>query len=113
MDERNTMTTMVMADGSEVEMTLNYARLYRLRSVERFSDLYARFNNIQLNGFSDELDPVTTLYVGYLCANVDEIDECMPEEEFYALVQENRAVIMNAWKRLVYPKELTASAKRS
>ena len=113
MKEQNTLTSMVMADGSVVEMTLNYARLYKLRSVERLSDLYARFTDIQLNGFTDELDPVTTLYVGYLCANIDDIDECMTEEEFYATAQENRSVIMDAWKRLLYPKELTASAKRS
>lgn len=106
-------TTMIMADGSEVSMTLNYAALYKLRAIEQFAEVYSRYMNIQMNGTSDELDVAFVLYVGYLCANVDDIDECMSEFEFYETMQDNRALLSKVYAQLVFPKEVQASAKRS
>lgn len=106
-------TTLIMVDGSEVNLTLNYLALYKLRANSDYSDTYTRFMTIQMDGASDELDIVFVLYVAYLCANVDDLKSCMSVEEFLGLLQPSRAVLTRTYSLLLFPKEVKASAERS
>lgn len=78
MNDKATMLKMAMNDGTEVELTLTYGRLLKLR--EKNKALYERYNKLAMDGINDELDYVTMLYTGYLCANIE--SECMSEGEF-------------------------------
>ena len=103
---------MVLLDGSEVEMTLNFGRLLQLRSKQEFSDIYRRYNTIRISdGIQDECDRLVVLYVGYLCANIDNLDECLSEDDFMFLVDPNRATLEKNFVALMLPKAPAATAK--
>lgn len=80
MDDKATMLKMTMVDGSEMEFSLTYKRLYRLRQTK--PDVYEAYNRIAMDGMRDEFDFIYHLYVGYLCANIEELDHCLSYDEF-------------------------------
>ena len=71
---------MKLENGKEVELALNFASLYKIRGLKK--DVYDRYNKVIMKGTEDTFDTVTILYTAYLCANVDNLDECMGEIEF-------------------------------
>ena len=71
---------MELENGKEVELALNFASLYKIRGLKK--DVYDRYNKVIMKGTEDTFDTVTVLYTAYLCANVDNLDECMGEMEF-------------------------------
>jgi hypothetical protein len=100
----NTTYDFTFANGTTVELTLAFYKLYQLRSKNK--KLYDRYNKImtsQANGSYDELDTCTLLYIAYLCAN--EGDDLLTEEEFYMLCGSDRDAIGEAIKHLVTPKK--------
>ncbi len=80
MDDKATMLSMEMNNGEIIQLTLTFARLYKLR--QRRKKEYEKYSEIAVEGIKDELDVVTYLYTAYLCANIDNLDKCMTEEEF-------------------------------
>lgn len=69
-----------LLDGQDVEMELTLESLYKLKQVRE--EEYLRINKILLEGITDIFEQITILYVAYLCANIDSIDNCMNYEEF-------------------------------
>lgn len=98
MKDRATFLKMEMNDGSKVEMTLAFGRLHKLR--QNNPEAYKKYNNLAMNGMKDELDFVTYLHAGYLCANIDKLEECMSEEEFIEKAPANHMYIIAMVQRL-------------
>lgn len=78
--DKATFLEMEMNDGTSVQLTLTYGRLYQLR--QKSKDVYEAYNKITMDGMEDELQCVDYLYAGYLCANIENLNSCMGKEEF-------------------------------
>ena len=108
MDNRKLNTTydFELADGSVVELTLAFYKLYQLRSKNK--TLYDRYNKIMTNnakdGGVDELDTITVLYAAYICANMGK-EELLNEEEFMMLCGSDRMAVNKALEHLITPKK--------
>lgn len=102
MDKKlNTITIFEMADGSVVNMTLNYFALYQLKGKK--NKTYDEYNEIMSRGVKEELDLTVILYTAYLCANLE--SECMTYEDFLRILPMNRAVIRATVGELTTPKK--------
>ena len=69
-----------LIDGQEIEMELTLEKLYKLK--EKRNEDYLRINKILLNGVTDIFEQIVILYSAYLCANIENVDNCMKYEEF-------------------------------
>lgn len=99
----NTVRDFELADGTVVQMTLNYLSLYQLKPKKK--GIYERYNKIMTKGPEEELENVTILYTAYLCANVNNLDECMDEYTFLSLMPVNRQYVGEAIAELINPKK--------
>lgn len=79
---KNTFQELELINGEVIKLTLNFAKLLNIKNNKE--DLYTRFIKI-LNGKDLDIitDSLTVLYVGYLCANSDQV---LSEEDFMELV---------------------------
>lgn len=108
MDNRKLNTTydFELADGTVVELTLAFYKLYQLRSKHK--GLYERYNKIMTNnskgGAVDELDTIAVLYAAYVCANMNN-ENMMSEEEFMILCGSDRVGVNKAVEHLLTPKK--------
>lgn len=78
--DKATFLEMEMNDGTSVQLTLTYGRLYQLR--QKAKDIYETYNKIAMDGMEDELQCIDYLYAAYLCANIEKLDSCLSKEEF-------------------------------
>jgi hypothetical protein len=100
---KNTKYEFEFEDGDKCEMTLAFYILYQFKTKNK--SLYERYNKIIANGVKDEFDMLTVAYTAYLCANIDNLDECMSEEEFMIKCGSDRIALRNAVEALVKPKK--------
>lgn len=100
MEDRATFRKLELNDGQEVEMCLTFGRLLKLR--EKYPEEYKKYNELAMDGVKDEVDFPTFLYAGYLCANIDSVEICMSEEEFYEKLPENHALVIGTVMALRY-----------
>ncbi len=81
---KNTYIELELEDGQIVKLTLNFARLLKIKTEQ--PKMYERFMNVLQNSeFDIVFDSLTVLYTGYLCANIGN-ESVLSEEEFTALV---------------------------
>lgn len=104
----NTKYTFEFQDGTTAEMTLAFYALYLLRGKNK--SLYERYNaamnrmSDKKNGY-DELDSLIILYAAYCCANLDNISELIPEEEFIYKCGNDRIAVGKAMQELTTAKK--------
>ena len=98
MVDRATFLELKLNDGNTVSLTLTFGRLLKLRQKKK--EIYDRYNDLAMNGIKEELDFVTYLYVAYLCANIENLEECMTEEEFFERITPNHMEIVILANRL-------------
>ena len=55
-----------------------------------------------MDGVQDEVDFPVFLYTGYLCANIENVEDCMSEEEFFDRLPENHAAVIGTVMKLRY-----------
>lgn len=110
MNIASTKKRFTLADGTEVELCLNFKRLYSLK--EKRKNLYNRYNNIIMNGAKDVFDFITVLYAAYICGLENEAD-AMSEECFVEKMPPYQAIVVEMVKELTEPKKTTASDKLS
>ena len=91
MEDRATFIEMELNNGTSVNLALTFGRLLKLR--QKKPDAYKRYNDLAMNGIKDELDFVSYIYAAYLCANIDDLDGCMTEEEFTEQIPPNHVAI--------------------
>ena len=102
---------MELENGKEVELALNFASLYKIRGLKK--DVYDRYNKVIMKGTEDTFDTVTVLYTAYLCANVDNLDECMGEMEFMENLPYNPTELARKCNELISAKKKKASDQHS
>ena len=98
MQDRATLLDFKLNDGTTIQMTLSFGRLYKLRQKNEAA--YKKYNQLTMDGMKDEFDFVAYLYTAYLCANVDELDKCMTEEEFIEKMPDNHLAVAMTVNRL-------------
>ncbi|EGC8431284.1 hypothetical protein H9185_001163 [Listeria monocytogenes] len=106
----NTKYTYEFQDGTTAEMTLAFYALYMLRGKNK--SLYERYNaamnrmSDQKKGGYDELDTLTILYTAYLCANMEDLEHVMSEEEFLMKCGNDRVSVGRAMQSLTTAKKM-------
>ena len=92
-----------LADGRKVKMTLRFYSLYLLKSKNK--QAYEKYNKIMIKGPQEEIENVTILYTAYLCANLENIEECMSEMDFLMNMPDDREYVNNVLSALINPKK--------
>lgn len=88
---KNTYQELVLENGETVKLTLNFARLLKIKNEQ--PKIYDRFMKVLQNkDFDIVFDSLTVLYTGYLCANMNE-ESVLSEDEFMELVPFDLEVI--------------------
>ena len=103
---KNTYQELTLTNGEVVKLTLNFARLLKLKNDRK--DLYERLMKIlQSKDFDIIFDSMTVLYVGYLCANVEHLqdEQILSEEEFMELVEFDLGEIIIVAGNLIQSKK--------
>lgn len=101
---KSTITNMILTDGRKVELTLNFARLLKVKNFNK--GLYEDFMRVlkQDKDFDIIFDSIKILYVAYLCANANDLENVISEEEFMELVPDITTINIIATE-LVVPKK--------
>ena len=94
-----TVQTLSLRNGEQVPMTLNMYALYQLKQQKK--GLYTRINHILMKGAEDVIDNATVLYCGYLCANLETLEQCMSEEAFLRQLPESLMAVIRAASQLL------------
>ena len=100
---KNTYTEFKFEDGDSVQMTLAFYALYQLKAKNK--SIYDRYNQIMTTGAKEELDMITILYTAYLCANIEDIENCMTIDDFMMKCGSDRYAIKEASEKLIKPKK--------
>lgn len=88
---KNTYQELELENGEIVKLTLNFARLLKIKSEQ--PKIYDRFMKVLQNkDFDIVFDSLTVLYTGYLCANMNN-ESVLSEDEFMELVPFDLEVI--------------------
>lgn len=86
-------TEMKSPDGSTVKLSLNFKRLYMLRSKNKAA--YEKYRNaiVKLNSSEDaeidDFDQIDILYAAYLCGDVEHCEKLLDFEEFLEILPED------------------------
>ena len=100
---KNTYQEIELIDGNVVKLTLNFARLLKVKNDN--PKMYERFMKVlQSQNFDVVFDSLTVLYTGYLCANIGN-ESILSEEEFIELVPFDLEVINVAAGKLIQSKK--------
>lgn len=97
-----------LQNGEKVNLTLNFAALYKLRAKDRA--MYDRYNKIITNGVKDELENTQIIYTAYVCANLD--NEKMSFEDFIEVIPFDREIINDAIFSLITPQKKTQNLQQ-
>lgn len=99
-----TMLKMTLENNEEVELTLNFARLLKVKNHNKkiYEDFMTALKNTD---FDIVFDSLKVLYIAYLCANSDKLDGTMSESEFIDLVPMDFAIINGLVAELIQPKK--------
>ena len=106
-----TVQTLSLRNGEQVPMTLNMYALYQLKQQKK--GLYTRINHILMKGAEDVIDNATVLYCGYLCANLETLEQCMSEEAFLLQLPESLMAVIRAASQLLGVQNPPGSAAAS
>lgn len=104
-NEKNTYIEFELTNGEKVNMTLQFFRLYQLKASKQHKNDYDRYNEINIKGAKEELNYVDLLYVAYLCANIENLDECMEKKDFLINFPSDREYVSRIYNALVAPKK--------
>ena len=98
MEDKATFLEMELSDGTKIQMSLTFGRLFKLR--QRKPEIYEKYNNLAMNGMKDELEFIDYLYAAYLCANIEDMEGCMGYEEFLDKIPANHMEVLVMANRL-------------
>lgn len=101
-----TMLELELMDGSKIKLTLNFARLLKVKNYNK--KLYEEYMHALKNQDFDVIfDSLKVIYVAYLCANSDKLgnEELMSEEELMEVAPMDIATINNLVADLIQPKK--------
>lgn len=110
---KNTFLDFELEDGSKIQLTLNFTRLLQLKNKRK--EIYGKYTNA-LAGKGDVFEnSLITLYVAYLCANIESLDddELMTYTTFINAIPQDFVLINNYNDQLLNPKKKKASDNHS
>ena len=90
-------------DGEKINLTISFKLLYQLRSKNK--SLYEKYSKTVLLGSEDLFDFIQIIYVAYLCANIDDLSNCMDFETFIDKIPNNARIIAETAGELTQPKK--------
>lgn len=96
---KTTVEKIQLKDGKEVELMVNFAALYKLRTINK--SLYDKYNKVLMKGSEDVLELLPVVYAGYVCANIDNAASCMSEKEFTDLIPFEPVNVMHICRGLL------------
>ena len=109
---RGTMLPFELADGTKVELTLNWGALQRLRAHDR--EVYKTASKVIMAGTDDILAMADVMYAAYLCGlyqSRGDAEERISRKDFTALLPDPFQT-MKAFNDLMDPKGIAASGSR-
>lgn len=100
---KNTYQELELENGKTVKLTLNFARLLKVKSEQ--PKVYENFMKVLQNqNFDIVFDSLAVLYAGYLCANMGD-ESVLSEEEFMELVPFDLEIINVLAGKLIQSKK--------
>ena len=100
---KNTYQELELIDGQTIKMTLNFARLLKIKNDQPI--IYDRFMKVLSNKEFDIIsDSLTVLYVGYLCANIGN-ESILAEDDFTELIPFDLELINTKAGQLIQGKK--------
>ena len=100
---KNTVKKLELNNGQEVELTLTFARLLKVKNHNK--KLYEQFMNALKNkDFDIIFDSAKILYVAYLCG-LEDIKDALSEDEFLEVLPMDFANINTLVADLIQPKK--------
>ena len=100
----NTIKKLQLNSGEEVELTLTFARLLKVKNHNK--KLYEDFMGALKNkDFDIIFDSAKVLYVAYLCGLNDNMKDALSEEEFLEELPMDFALINTIVAELINPKK--------
>lgn len=99
----NTYEKIVLTNGQEIKLTLNFARLLKVKNENK--EIYERYNNVILNGTKDIFDMIDVIYTAYLCANVDNKDKILSYDRITELLPHSTNLLANKINALTTSKK--------
>lgn len=96
------MTSLKLANGENINLTLNFYSLSLLKSKNR--EQYNLYNTIFMKGANDLFAIIRIIYTGYLCANIDNSEKCYSYEEFLKLLPQDQEEVLGIVEKLMKPK---------
>ena len=90
-------------DGEKIKLVINFALLYQLRIKRK--NVYDAYSNTIIMGSKDLFDFVQILYTAYLCANINDIDNCMDYEKFVTRMPSDVIYVTQMAGELTQPKK--------
>ena len=100
---RNTYQELELIDGQTIKMTLNFARLLKIKNDQ--PQIYDRFMKVLSNKEFDIIsDSLTVLYVGYLCASIGN-ESILSEDDFTELIPFDLELINTKAGQLIQGKK--------
>lgn len=105
----STKEQLELTDGTTIDLTLNFAKLYKLKSSNQVQ--YERYNKIMMSGAKDVFDQIDIVYTAYLCA-LEEGQKPITYMKLLEVIpgQEQINVAVNS---LIRPKKKTDSKELS
>lgn len=101
---KNTVQKLELNNGQEVELTLTFARLLKVKNHNK--KLYEQFMNALKNkDFDIIFDSAKILYVAYLCGLNDNMKEALSEEDFLEELPMDFALVNTLAAELIQPKK--------
>lgn len=101
-ENMNTKYSLTLNNGKEVNLSLNFALLYKLRAEHK--DIYDKYMKIKNNLKSaDDLDTAYILYTAYCCENPDCIIDFV---EFLQQVPPDNAIVYELFGKLISPSKM-------
>lgn len=103
-ENKNTYQEILLENGETVKLTLTFARLNLLKSVN--NELYTHFNGIMYGKSEDMFDVATVIYIAYWCANYKVGNNTLyGKDEFIELVPFDMIELERLFNALTKPKK--------
>lgn len=90
-------------DGEKINLVINFSLLYQLRSKNK--SIYDKYSKTILVGSEDLFDFIQIIYVAYLCANIDSLENCMSFDTFIEKMPNDVRKIAEVAGELTQPKK--------
>ena len=101
---KNTVKRIELNNGEEVELTLTFARLLKVKNHNK--GLYEEFMRaLKNNDFDPILDSAKVLYVAYLCALDNDMANGMSEYDFLDEIPMDMELVNKIVAELINPKK--------